>query len=56
MIARPQALNTRNIYFWATHAGAELDLFIVIGRKRYGLERLNMQMPLAGAARGIWVF
>ena len=31
-------LNTSNIYFWATHAGAELDLFVVVGGKRYGLE------------------
>lgn len=25
-------------FFWATHAGAELDLLIVRGRKRYGFE------------------
>ena len=31
-------LHTRNAYFWATHAGAELDLFTVVGGKRYGLE------------------
>ena len=28
----------REAYFWATHAGAELDLMIPIGGKRYGFE------------------
>ena len=28
----------RTPYFWATHAGAELDLFFVIDGKRYGFE------------------
>jgi len=32
------ALNTRDTYSWATHAGAELDLFMVVGGKRYGVE------------------
>ena len=31
-------LNTSSTYFWATHAGAELDLFVVVGGKRYGFE------------------
>jgi len=31
-------LLTRDIYFWATHAGAELDLLVIIGGKRYGFE------------------
>jgi len=31
-------LNTSNIYFWATHAGAELDLLVAVGGKRYGSE------------------
>jgi hypothetical protein len=25
-------------YFWSTHTGAELDLLIVRGRRRYGFE------------------
>jgi hypothetical protein len=25
-------------FFWATHAGAELDLLVVRGRKRFGFE------------------
>ena len=31
-------LENRNIYFWATHAGAELDLFVMAKGKRYGFE------------------
>ncbi len=29
---------SRDAYFWATHAGAELDLLLVRGGKRYGFE------------------
>ena len=29
---------SREAYFWATHAGAELDLMIIAGGKRYGFE------------------
>ena len=29
---------TRDVYFWATHAGAELDLMVTIAGKRYGFE------------------
>jgi uncharacterized protein len=28
----------RNAWFWATHAGAELDLFVTVGPKRNGFE------------------
>lgn len=31
-------LGTRDAYFWATHAGAELDLLVTVGGKRYGFE------------------
>jgi predicted AAA+ superfamily ATPase len=31
-------LGTRNTYFWATHAGAELDLLVMAAGKRYGFE------------------
>ncbi len=31
-------LHTRDAYFWATHAGAELDLMVTIGGKRHGFE------------------
>lgn len=32
------SLHSREVYFWATHAGAELDVFVRIGGKRYGFE------------------
>jgi len=32
------ALETRDTYFWATHAGAELDLLVMVSGKRYGFE------------------
>jgi hypothetical protein len=32
------ALKTRDAYFWATHGGAELDLFVRAAGKRYGFE------------------
>jgi predicted AAA+ superfamily ATPase len=31
-------LGTRDVYFWATHAGAELDLMVSVAGKRYGFE------------------
>jgi predicted AAA+ superfamily ATPase len=31
-------LETRDTYFWATHGGAELDLIVALGGKRYGFE------------------
>jgi len=31
-------LDTRDAYFWATHGGAELDLMVLAGGKRYGFE------------------
>ena len=33
-----RTLQTRDIYFWGTHAGAELDLFAMVKGKRYGFE------------------
>ena len=32
------ALETRDAYYWATHAGAELDLLVLHGGKRFGFE------------------
>ncbi len=32
------ALDTRDAYFWATHAGAELDLMVITRGRRYGFE------------------
>lgn len=31
-------LNTRDVYFWATHNGAELDLMVTVGGRRHGFE------------------
>lgn len=33
-----QILNPSEVYFWATHSGAELDLFFLQSGKRYGIE------------------
>lgn len=32
------AFQTRDAYFWATHAGAELDLMVTVAGKRHGFE------------------
>ena len=39
------ALETRDTYFWATHAGAELDLLIMAQGKRYGFELKYADAP-----------
>ena len=33
-----EACHVRDVYFWATHAGAELDLMVPVKGKRYGFE------------------
>ena len=33
-----QYAGERNAYFWATHAGAELDLLLMLRGRRYGVE------------------
>jgi predicted AAA+ superfamily ATPase len=47
------ALETRDAYFWATHAGAELDLLVLRGGKRYGFEFKYADAP--GASRSMHV-
>ena len=47
------ALQTRDAYFWATHGGAELDLFVLIAGKRYGFEFKYADAP--GASRSMHV-
>jgi len=37
-IVRRLAARPEECFFWATHAGAELDLLVVRGRRRYGFE------------------
>jgi predicted AAA+ superfamily ATPase len=39
---------TRDAYFWATHAGAELDLLVMVRGKRYGLEFKYADAPGRG--------
>ena len=39
------ALHTPNAYFWATHAGAELDLLVMRGGRRYGFECKRSDAP-----------
>lgn len=39
------ALRTRDAYFWATHAGAELDLMVTINGKRHGFEFKYVDAP-----------
>ena len=41
------ALGTRDAYFWATHGGAELDLFVRIAGKRYGFALKYADAPAA---------
>jgi predicted AAA+ superfamily ATPase len=44
-------LGTRDVHFWATHAGAELDLLITVAGKRYGFEFKYADDP--GASRSM---
>jgi hypothetical protein len=39
------SVNDEQIYFWATHGGAELDVFIPRGRKRVGFEIKRTTTP-----------
>jgi predicted AAA+ superfamily ATPase len=47
------AINTRDAYFWATHAGAELDLLAMVKGKRYGFEFKYADAP--GRSRSMHV-
>ncbi len=38
-------LDVRDAYFWGTHQGAELDLFLMHGGKRYGFEMKLSDAP-----------
>lgn len=46
-------LGTRSAYFWATHGGAELDLLVTVGGRRYGFECKLGDAP--GATRSMRV-
>jgi predicted AAA+ superfamily ATPase len=50
------AFRTRETYFWATHAGAELDLCVPIRGKRYGFETRSMHTALSDLSLDhLWV-
>jgi predicted AAA+ superfamily ATPase len=38
-------LGARDVYFWATHSGAELDLLVLIGGRRHGFELKYADAP-----------
>lgn len=44
-IIRTVGANPRECFFWATHAGAELDLMVVRGRQRLGFEIKRTSSP-----------
>jgi hypothetical protein len=46
-------LETRDAYFWATHGGAELDLFVRAAGKHYGFEFKYADAP--GTSRSMQV-
>ncbi|MBM3809926.1 MAG: ATP-binding protein [Acidimicrobiia bacterium] len=46
-VIRRLGADRRECYFWATHQGAELDLFVVRGRQRWGFEIKHTVAPQA---------
>jgi hypothetical protein len=48
-----QGLQTRDAYFWATHAGAELDLLVHARGRRYGFELKYGDAPRKTRSMGI---
>lgn len=44
-VTRLLAVRPHECYFWATHTGAELDLLIVRGRRRWGFEIKRSSAP-----------
>ncbi len=38
-------VTTGDAYFWATHSGAEIDLLVMAGGKRYGIEFKRSEQP-----------
>jgi len=48
-----QGLNAEEAFFWATHAGAELDLFFLHRGKRYGFELKFNEAPTIGKSMRI---
>jgi predicted AAA+ superfamily ATPase len=46
-------LGARDVYFWATHSGAELDLLVTIGGRRHGFELKYSDAPGRSRSMGI---
>ncbi len=46
-VIRQLGVDGRSCYFWATHQGAELDLFVLHGRRRLGFEFKVSTAPTA---------
>lgn len=46
-------LRSRDAYYWATHAGAELDLMVTVAGKRYGFEFKYADAPARGRSMHI---
>ena len=44
-VIRQLSASRQECYFWATHAGAELDLIVVRGNKRLGFEFKRTSKP-----------
>ena len=44
-VVRRLGVDRRECYFWGTHAGAELDLLVVRGRRRWGFEFKRTSAP-----------
>jgi predicted AAA+ superfamily ATPase len=44
-IVRQIGARSDECYFWATHTGAELDLFVIRGRQRLGFEIKRTSAP-----------
>lgn len=49
------ALDTRDVYFWATHAGAELDLLVAHKGRRHGFKFKYADAPGIGRSMRIAV-
>ena len=51
MVARLGVRWDGDAWFWATHAGAEIDLVVVRGRRRLGFEVKRTSSPRVTASR-----
>ncbi len=48
-----QEFESRDAFFWATHAGADLDLMVVVAGHRHGFEFKLSDAP--GTTRSMWI-